>query len=82
MKDYDNDAHNYTLVIELQGTDSRIQTLTINLLGTVSPKGILGFFGANLQLWLDGKDIDGDGTEDASIVGTISTWKDKSGNAG
>ena len=25
------DAHNYTLVIELQGTDSRVQTLRVNL---------------------------------------------------
>ena len=40
------------------------------------------FFGNNLKLWLDGKDVNGDGTEDASIVGTISTWKDKSGNTG
>ena len=30
-KDYEVDAHNYTLVIELQGTDSRIQTLTVSL---------------------------------------------------
>ena len=30
-KDYETDSKNYTLVIELQGTDSRIQTLTISL---------------------------------------------------
>ena len=31
FKDYESDARNYTLVIELQGTDSKIQTLTISL---------------------------------------------------
>ena len=30
-KDYEVNAHNYTLVIELQGTDKRIQTLTVSL---------------------------------------------------
>ena len=76
VKDYESDAKNYILLIELQGTDSRIQTLTINLLDNI---GITDFFGNNLKLWLDGKDIDGDGTEDASGL-DISTWKDKSAN--
>ena len=31
FKDYENDAHNYTLVVELQGTDKTIQTLTVSL---------------------------------------------------
>ena len=47
VKDYDNDAHNYTLVIELQGTDSRIQTLTVSLnvndIEQQVPKGIFRF---------------------------------------
>ena len=31
---------------------------------------------------IDGKDLDGFGTVDAGIVGTISYWKDLSSNAG
>ena len=39
------------------------------------------FFGTNLKLWLDGKDIDGNGTEDITSV-NMNTWKDKSSNMG
>ena len=37
FKDYEKDLKNYTLVIELQGTDSKIQTLTISLTNTIAP---------------------------------------------